>query len=66
MKVLAREGLIVSYYAPDGVRIHHKKITADGLLDQRTGAVKEGAVEVPESDFYVRAIAAGELVRAKG
>ena len=61
MNVLAREGVTVSYYGPDGVRVHHKRITAEGLLDQRTGRVVPGPVSVPDNDFYRSALAAGDL-----
>lgn len=65
MKVRAREGVTVSFYDADGVRIHHKRITAEGLIDNRTGRVVEGAVEVPETDFYRRAVADGSLIVSK-
>jgi hypothetical protein len=65
MKVLAREGVTVSYYGPDGVRVHHKRITNEGLIDNLTGRVTTGPVEVPEDDFYFRRIAAGSLVRVE-
>ncbi len=66
MRVFAREGITVSYYGADGVRIPHKRITSRGLTDHRAGRTAEGPVEVPETDYYLHCVAAGDLVRANG